>query len=580
MITDCTRFHLLRADYMTGASVIDRLRALEEAAPTTVLIGWPNAQPYCFGWNGRDEFDYAPMDFQLDQLLRERSDLHFILAFGSLHGTPYYWSVDHFDQLAVYHANHPMQQPSLGSERWKTDSAEAARLYAAHFSGGAFCDRIVGFFPYSTGVDWMGIGECRANIPPHETPGGIEFPLEGDFSVPMQQAFRRFLQQKYGSDEALRDAWMSTGVTLADACVPSRIEVRSPLPQVRDYFECYNRLNADLCLTWCEALRLGAPDKSIWLTNGQSFGWPVENISPQGSGHNAPERLLASPDVYGFISAAVQSRDCRNPLPRHATASLKLHGKTVVHELSLPGLRETTVEDQCAEITLGIGCAAVHGCAVAIAEPRMGRGSMKDSREQFNPLPYDDETVRAHLRKLLDWHSGAVGEPVAEVAVFHSPAACYRRAMEKRFNEERIESFRNGVLARCGVPFDEYLLSDFAAVADRYKAWIFLDAADMAEADWKKVCGHPERALFACAAGAPPDTAALRAFAAANGVPVWCDTDDTVFANSTVCVFAAHSAGTKTITLPAGSWVDALTGEPVSGAFEAREKQVFLLERQ
>ena len=573
--------NLIRLDYATATTAKDRLHAINGVAVPVAVINWPNAQPYCFGWDGRDNYDYVPMELLLRELIKENPELHFVLSFGSLHGTPYYWSKDHHDQLAIYNLGKPMQQASLGSNRWKKDSAEAARRFAEHFVTGEFAERIVGFFPYSTGVDWMGIGECKVNLPASEIPGSTEFPVEGDFSEPMKQAFRSFLAEKYSSDANLQAAWKNSGVTLESAPLPTRIEVRSPLPNVRDYFECYNRLNAELCLAWCEALKQGAPGKSVLLTHGQSFGWPAENLSPQGSGHNAPELLLQSPAVDGFISSAVVERDRRNPLPRHATASLKLHGKQVVHELNLLGLREVGLDHQLAEITLGIGYAAAQGCAVSVAEPRLGRGSMKDSREQFNPLPYDDDAVRTHLKKLLEWHASVSGESVAEVAVFHSPRACHHRAMEKRFNEERIEKFRNEVLARIGLPFDEFLLSDFAAVSEKYKAWIFLDAADIDSKDWKTVTGNPGRALFACTGEPITDPAALRAFAEANGVDVWCDSNDSLFANSTVCVFAAHTVGEKTVRLPQGEWKNALTGEPASDSqtVHAQKGAVFLFTR-
>jgi len=577
-----TMTNVLRLDYLTGTTAADRLRALKGVPLPVALVSWPNAQPYCFGWDGRNGTDYVPLELHLRSLLNECPDLRFILSFGSLHGTPYYWSSDHHDQLAVYECSRPMQQASLGSKAWKTGSTEAARRFAAHFQSSEFADRIVGFFPFSTGVDWMGTGECKADIPPQETPKNSEFPLEGDFSEPMQQAFREFLTGKYGTDAGLQAAWKNSSVSLDRVRVPARIEVRSPLPHVRDYFECYNQLNAELCIAWCRALKQGAPGKQVFVTHGQTFGWPAENLSPQGSGHNAPELLLKCPAIDGFISAAVQERNRRNPLPRHPAASLKHHGKQVVHELTLPGLRETTIEDQLAEITLGFGYAAAHGCAVSVAEPRLGRGSMKDNREQFNPLPYDHEAVRARLAGLLDWHSALKpGASVAEVAVFHSPSASYQRAMEKRFNEEHIERFRNETLRRIGLPFDEYLLSDFAAVSGNYKAWIFIDAADISSSDWKTVEENSACAFFACTGEPVSDPAVLRTFARNNGVTVWTDSNDTLFAGDRVCVFAACSAGEKTIRLPAGSWKNALTGGPVSTpcVFQASEKQVILFER-
>jgi hypothetical protein len=575
--------NLVRLDYITATSDIARLRALRGVEVPVALISWPNAQPYSYGWAGRDLYDYTPLELQLRALLKERPNLQFVLSFGALHGAPYYWALDHREELAVFHLNKPMQQASLGSKLWIRDSSEAARRFAAHFAQSEFSAQIVGFFPFSTGVDWRGIGETFVNLPDKEIPVKMEFPLEGDFSLPMQTAFREFLALKYASDAALQGAWRNATVTRDSAPLPTRIEVRSPLPNVRDYFECYNQLNARLCVAWCEALKAGAPDKAVLVSHGQSFGWPAENLHPQGCGHNAPELLLQSPAVDGFLSSAAVERDRRNALPRHATASLQLHGKRVLHQLDLLGLREISPENQCAELRLGIGYAAVHGCDIALAEPREGRGSMKDNREQFNPLPYDDEAVRGELRALLAWHASVTArseKSVAEVAVFHSPRGCYFRALEKRFQEERVERFRNETLQRIGLPFDEYLLSDFPAVAGRYKAWIFIDAVDLDSEVWNTVRAHPSKALFAAQGKPVTDPEILRDFARRNGCRIWSATCDTLFANGNLCVFAAHSTGAKKLDLPGGAhnWVHALSGQSAKNpaAFDAQAGDVNL----
>lgn len=565
---------VIRLDYATGTTPLDRLRALAGTRRQVALVSWPNSTPYAFGWDGRDRFDYAPLESQLDLLQREEPGLKFVLSFGSLHGAPYYWARDHPGELAVFHCGRRMQQASLGSRLWREHSSEAARRFAQYFAGSRFAQDIVGFFPYSTGVDWHGVGETFVNIPERETPAGVADPLEGDFSVPMLEAFRAYLESAYLTDEALQEAWRTPSATRSGATLPSRVEVRSPSPRVRDYFECYNRLNAVLALAWSEALKRGAPGSTIVLPYGYAYGWPAQNLHPQGCGHNAPELLLRSSAVDALIGAAATPVGVRCSASQHAVASLHLHGKISIHSIEPPSLSRSDPADQCRELTLAVGSAAVRGSLLAWGERRHGVGSMQDERNRFALLPYDAPEVRRHVALLQAWHAShleAAPASVAEVATFTSPRGAYQRALDTRFNRECIEHFRNQVLARAGFPVDDFLLMDFAAVADRYKAWIFIDCPDVPEATWRRITRSPARAFFATAEGPVHDPGQVRRFAATAGVHLWCKAGDSVQADAASFVFTAHTTGSKRVSLPRARVLhDVITGERL-GALDVAE---------
>lgn len=527
---------IARLDY-AGTTAEERLRTLAGTGVNTILVGWPNNTPYCFGWDGRDRYDYRPMDAQLDALVEINPDVRFLLNFGSLHGAPYYWGVDHQEELGQFHLGLRMQAPSLASQLWIKDSSEAARRFAAHFRQGRHGDRLVGFVPFSIGVDWHGVGESFVEIPDKETPQRVAYPKEGDFSKPMLAAFRGYLREKYGTDAVLQQAWQNTGVTLDNAPLPGRVDVRSPLPHVADYFECYNRLNARQAIAWCAAFKEGAPDCVVGLTHGLVYGYPNrEAIHPQGSGHNAPEELLASPAIDFLMSTGT-------PLSEYAIDSIKLAGKQHVHVFEGANLQLISAEQQLAGLTLAAGYAAIKGSRLALGELRWGPLSPSGAHEQFAIFPYDDEVVRAAIGRLGDWQPA---KSVADVATFIDPRGSYRRALEKGFGE-RIEQFRNHVLLRSGLCFDEYLLSDFDKVADRYRFWVFIDCPELPAAAWRE----PGRSC--CAPGSAPLTepAQLRALAQAAGAHVWCDSDDAVFANDRQLLFVAQSDGEKSIRLPA-----------------------------
>lgn len=544
---------IARIDYFTNTSAVDRVRALKGTGIKTVLVNWPNGQPYSFGWDGRDDYDYQPLDILLESLLEEDPDLHFIISFGSMHGAPFYWALDNREELALFNIGKPMQQASLASNLWKKDSSEAALRFASHFNDSKYSSCIEGFFPFSTGIDWHGIGETIVDIPEHEKPKSIEFSVEGDFSKPMKEAFKQYLKNKYKTVDKLRASWCNSTLTFDNISLPTRIEVRSPIQKVRDYFECYNELNAKLALAWSESLKKGAPGKKVFLSLGMTYGWPSENVSSQGSGHNAPELLITSDYIDGFLSSSVLERHNRNPLLRHTAASIRLHNKKVIHQIELYNLNEISIDDQCNEITLGVGYATANGDSIAIAEPNIGIGSMKDNNHLLCRLPYDNEKVRLHLDKILKWHKNEATEDIrslSEIAVFISPRGSYYRAMEKRFNQKMIDEFRNNVMSRVGLSFDEYIISDFDRVYNNYKAWIIIDCPDMDEKTWDILQENSSRVLFATQGNPITNPHTIRDFASKCGVHIWCDTNDFLFANSSTIVFASQEDGVKKIKLP------------------------------
>lgn len=545
---------IAQLDYRCGADMEERLLALRGAGIDAAVVCWPNTTPYCYGWDGRDRYDYRPLDALLTSLLKIQPDVRFLVSFGALHGVPYYWGVDHPEELGLFRMGYEMHAASLGSQRWMKDSSEAARRFAAHFAEGEFAEHILGFVPYSIGVDWHGVGESFVDIPAHETSRRDSHPTEGDFSKPMQMAYREYLTEKYGGDDALQDAWRDPRASLKTAILPDRTEVRSPTPRTRDYFECYSRLNARLAIAWCDALKKGAPNRCVGLGHGFVFGYPhMEALHASGSGHNAPEELLGAESIDFLLSASVGAIDEPCPLSMHAIDSLRLHGKTHVHVIEGKSLCAITEEDQCAGIRRGATYAAVKGSRLSFGEPRLGEGNMRDSADRFNILPYDSDTVRAELKNVISRHAELLeqnAESCADVAVFVSPRGSYTRAMESAFGRERIEPFRRDVLLRSGLVFDEYLLSDFATVADRYVFWVFIDGPDISEGDWEKVKASPGKALFATAGDPITDPRELRTAAKAAGAHVWCDSDDIVFANDRLLVVQALTSGEKTIHLP------------------------------
>jgi hypothetical protein len=400
-------------------------------------------------------------------------------------------------------------------------------------------------------------------------PKGYEFALEGDISEPMKQAFRTYLAGRYGSDKVLQEAWRQVDVTLAEALLPTRVEVRSPTPNVRDYFRCYNRLNTALAESWCDALHEGGGGRPVGLSHGYAFGWPQQSEPPQGSGHAEPEPLLASKSVAYFVSPPTTRPEVRCPLSSHPIASLRHRGKHHVHVIESPSLFDLDPAQQLNLLALGFGYAAANGSHVALGELRSGPGSLVDTRERLGRIPYDDDAVRAGVEKLRRWHEAArQAESVGEVAVFISPTAVYGRGIDPLHGRRHVAEFRENTLGCVGVPFDEYYLFDFDAVAERYKAWVLLDIGDASETVWQKLSTAGSRAIQPAAQTL--SAAELRERLSAAEVTAWSATDDFVTGNAATVTFAAHTDGGKSLDLPDSALIDAVSGDrllPTNGRF-------------
>ncbi|MFP4027182.1 MAG: hypothetical protein ACLFWL_05270 [Candidatus Brocadiia bacterium] len=183
------------------------------------------------------------------------------------------------------------REASLASELCKEQMKKFVRNVVAFCESRPWADRVIGYLNYP-----MGEGTT------HLTCEGYLF----DQSPVMQEAFRRFLKEKYGSDEKLQAAWASEDVTLESVEVPSDQEwheagetvaseigrlggrhesaphrLHWPEPEemvaVKDYCECMRQLTEHNFRTVLKAIKAEAPNKLAGLDAFKQtmLGWPL-----------------------------------------------------------------------------------------------------------------------------------------------------------------------------------------------------------------------------------------------------------------------------------------------------------------
>lgn len=204
--------------------------------------------------------------------------------------------------------------PSFASELWLRDAGRFLQGMVSYLYAHDLSRYVAGYLVCGgDSAEWVKIG-----------------PMEdwaGDYSAPMQVAFRRWLRAKYGTVEALREAWADPGVDFDQDLVPSPEEqgaadlflFKDPRRRRRaiDYFQCHAEIVADdicyLCKVVKEACRresvvgvfYGYLLEIVW--NNGFFGQRLEDAdvahtAAARSGHAGLAKVLASPDV-DFLSS-------------------------------------------------------------------------------------------------------------------------------------------------------------------------------------------------------------------------------------------------------------------------------------
>ncbi len=218
----------------------------------------------------------------------------------------------------------PADFPSLASEKWRGDMQFALRTIIEHIEQSDYGDRIVGYqLSGQKTEEWY-----------HWS---MNCPLLGDYSTHMQQAFRAWLRQRYGQDQALREAWQQQNVTIMSAEIPgqserlgdrSRTFRQIPREQpVIDFHTFWSEIMAGTIEVFARTVKDTVREPKVV---GAFYAYTFEFVDlAEDAGHLALHKMLRSPSV-DFIMAP-SSYYNRNlpgqPFFRAPIKSLTLHGK-------------------------------------------------------------------------------------------------------------------------------------------------------------------------------------------------------------------------------------------------------------
>lgn len=223
---------------------------------------------------------------------------------------------------------------SYASERWRADAGAQLRAL------------LEGLAASPEGDCLFAVLVCAGQWWEWFYPG---FEFEPDSGPAMTGHFRRWLAERYGSDEALRTAWQDDAVTLATAEVPG-VDVRFrtydrifrvPEKERRaiDYYQCHQELVATVPLQFCHIVKATWP-RPVLVGLFHAYFLHLSHQAP--GGHLEMETVLRSPDVDFLTSPLSYETNARflggSGHYRCLTASIAAHGKLWMNENDHPTL--------------------------------------------------------------------------------------------------------------------------------------------------------------------------------------------------------------------------------------------------
>lgn len=436
---------------------------------------------------------FAPLDV-LRRYIELDPQARFLLRVGTEpRGERSAWIQQHPDECEILEARAKgiYLTPSFASEIWLRDAEKYLRALIGAIQERGLSEHIMGYLVCGgDSAEWVKVG-----------------PMEdwaGDYSRPMQQAFGRWLRDKYGDAAALRQAWDDPAAEFGPTPVPSPEEqaatdlllFKDPRRRRKtiDYFQFLAHLLARnityLCSVAKEACHrqhlvgvfFGYLQEIVW--NNGFFGQRLPDAdtahtAAARSGHAGLAEVLASPDVdfcsspysYGFRGVGGEG-GFMSP-----EASVRCAGKLWISEEDMRthlwpadsfygqtrNTRETVevLKRQVANIIThaagGWWCDWGRSEGGAYAEPE----------------------VMAVMKRAVELGQHHLGAPdrssAAEVAVVVDAENWFYRSTLNNFD---IPNWRQRAwgIARMGAPVDAVLLSDLlAGRAREYKLYYFLN---------------------------------------------------------------------------------------------------------
>lgn len=442
-----------------------------------------------FGWRKQTEFDLAPILGEIRGVLYAEPEAKILLR---LHvNPPYWWMRDNVDELIYYRDPKGDCQGidngeqirliqddcsmhirvSLASEKWISDASKKLTE----------CVRLLSATPEGKHVFGVQVA-CGIYGEWHQF--GV------DVSRSMREKFADFLAKKYGSDEALREAWNDPSVTIETADFHPEHwqdgdlgDLRDPVRSARiiDAQTCIQESTIDAILHFCKVI------KENWqgdVLTGAFYNYFIDctGFGSQIVGHLMEETAYKSKNLIDFLCCPFPYLDNRKPdfapLQRNLAESDRLNGVLRLTEMdqhpygteSIPGGDPEKMDESVTMLRRNVLLPLISGMGVWYYDHRLTNDELYFKHGWWEHPAMQKEVGR--LQKIAENYSLRTYKPVADVLFVCDTKSIFNCA---RFTYEPSAVFDS--FARTGVMADYVYLSDLdKAEMDRYKTIVFMNA--------------------------------------------------------------------------------------------------------
>ncbi len=493
-------YRTYNARYTDFADLGCRLFSMPVFFGTQTINETSQIPPMAPGIFDTDEPDYSLFDADVEKILAARPDAWIFPRVNM--SLPKHWEDVHPNECCDFGFTE-RRRVCFSSDAWAEETKRLLGLFIDHVENAPYREHIVGY-----------------QLAGGNTEEWFSFDMKGSVGLRSREAFARYCKEKNlaGTEEQLQAFYSEV--------VARRIMEFSAFAKEK---------------TGCR------------LVIGCFYGYTLE-CTYTASCHHALRLILDCPDV-DFICSPVSYARLRPVGIDHACIlpvdSLKQHGKlyfvendTRTHLSKAPNdlpRYNTPIwfgpepEKTCEIIRMHFSRALTHGHAMWWFDMWGGW--------------YDDDRYRSLLEKCREICDEALPEDRtsrAEAAVFIDERVYAKEDCLRNMPYEiRIP------LGHMGAPYDIYLIDDYPAVRDRYKACIFLRPVDT-ELLTEAVADAGGRGLVVDAGNANITAGELRAFCRSCGVHIWCDSDAVVHGCGRYLFVHGGEDGIPELHIPAG----------------------------
>jgi hypothetical protein len=456
------------------------------------------------GWVGDGKYDYTETDKYIEAYLKQKPDAKLILRFWFGYPRDFWWAVkykEHQTVPRVMDKGHKM--PSYASLKWREEAGEALRRVVAHVEE-KYGNNVIAYVPGGGSCgewfDWYAYTEDEERLTQ-----GYEM---GDYSKPMQEAYRKYVREKYESIENVNRIYGLKIQNFDELEIPDvSARLNAKLGHLRsikdeqaviDYYEVLNQQVYETLAHFARMTKEGCQRRKVVMVfyGYHSIEQPRGGVSQARAGHVYLDEVLSNPDVdYVVAPYHYDFRQLEGVMSSQAVvASVLKRGKQFLQEC-----------DGSTYLKPSWPCEDHHNPSNAresgnILRRDLSKTLMEGASLWFMDLNvgmYDSPEMVAELKRTLEigrklyWQTGTDNRQVA--VVLHSRDAFYQREGEP-LRAPMIPQFKQHELERMGLGYDDLMLENLKYMTpdetERYKFWIFPTAVRLTDEEMSLIRQH------------------------------------------------------------------------------------------